>query len=305
MLPKVLSVFLLPLYTTVFEQASGYGQYINIYSWIAIFNVFLAYGMETAFFRFYHSNEKKKNVISTALISLLTSSLLFFAAVLLFKGYIAEWTNIRGDFIKFTAYILVLDAMAIIPFALLRANEKPMKYAWIKTLNVAINLGLNLFFLVMLPKVAGNSEGLFKSIYKEGFEIQYIFISNIIASAVTLLIVSPAYFKTKYVFDTILWKKMVRYAFPVLVAGIAFTINEVVDKILLAEMVSESEAGKYGACYKLALFMTLFGTAFRLGVEPFFFSQAKEEKPQLTYAQITNYFVIIGSLILLFVVYHH
>ena len=95
---------------------------------------------------------------------------------------------------------------------------------------------------------------------------------------------------------------MLNYAFPVLIAGIAFTINEVVDKILLTEMVSESEAGKYGACYKLALFMTLFGTAFRLGVEPFFFSQAKKENPQLTYAQITNYFVIIGSFILLFVV---
>lgn len=302
MLPRVLSVFLLPLYTTVFEQASGYGQYINIYSWIAIFNVFLAYGMETAFFRFYHSEEKKESVISTSLISLLASSTLFFLVALLFRDHIATWTNIKGDFIKFTAYILVLDAMAIIPFALLRANEKPMKYAWIKTLNVAINLGLNLFFLLLLPKMVGGSESIFKSIYKENFEIQYIFISNIIASAITLLIVSPAYIKTKYVFDKALWSKMLKYAFPVLIAGIAFTINEVVDKILLTEMVSESEAGKYGACYKLALFMTLFGTAFRLGVEPFFFSQAKEKNPQRTYAQITNYFVIIGSLILLFVV---
>ncbi len=301
-LPRVLSVFLLPLYTTVFEQASGYGQYINIYSWIAIFNVFLAYGMETAFFRFYHFAEKKKSVISTSLISLLASSILFFLIALLFKDHIAVWTNIRSDFIKFTVYILVLDALAIIPFALLRANEKPMNYAWIKTLNVAINLGMNVFFLLILPKVAGNSDSFFTSIHRENFEIQYIFISNIMASAITLLIVSPTYVKTPYVFDRVLWKKMLKYAFPVLIAGIAFTINEVVDKILLTEMVSESEAGKYGACYKLALFMTLFGTAFRLGVEPFFFSQAKEENPQRTYAQITNYFVIIGSLILLFVV---
>ncbi|MEM8927364.1 MAG: oligosaccharide flippase family protein [Bacteroidota bacterium] len=301
-LPRVLSVLLLPLYTTVFEQASGYGQYINIYSWIAIFNVFLAYGMETAFFRFYHSAEKKQSVISTSLISLLISSILFFLGALFFKEHIAAWTNIRSDFIKFTAYILVLDALAIIPFALLRANEKPLKYAWIKTLNVAINLGMNVFFLLVLPKMEGNSEGFLKAIHKENFEIQYIFISNIMASAITLLIISPTYVKTPYVFDKVLWRKMLKYAFPVLIAGIAFTINEVVDKILLTEMVSENEAGKYGACYKLALFMTLFGTAFRLGVEPFFFSQAKEEHPQRTYAQITNYFVIIGSLILLFVV---
>jgi len=301
-LPRVLSVFLLPLYTSVFEQASGYGQYVNIYSWIAIFNVFLAYGMETSFFRFYHSNENKENVVSTSLISLLGSSIVFFIAVLLFQEHLAEWTNIRSDFITYTGYILVLDALAIIPFALLRANEKPMKYAWIKTLNVAINLGLNLFFLVILPNSVGDGDGLFKSIYQAGYEIQYIFIANIIASAVTLLIVSPTYLKTTYAFDVGLWKRMLKYAFPVLIAGIAFTINEVVDKILLTEMLSESEAGKYGACYKLALFMTLFGTAFRLGVEPFFFSQAKEKDPQGTYAQITNYFVIIGSFILLFVV---
>lgn len=302
MLPRVLSVFLLPLYTSVFEQASGYGQYVNIYSWIAIFNVFLAYGMETAFFRFYHSDEKKKNVISTGLISLFASSLIFFLLAFLFRDYVSELTNIRGEFIKFTVYILVLDALAIIPFALLRANEKPLKYAWIKTFSVAINLGLNLFFLLILPDLANGTNGFFQSIYQDDFEIQYIFISNIIASTVTLLIVSPAYFKTSYVFDIQLWKKMFRYAFPVLVAGIAFTINEVVDKILLTQMISETEAGKYGACYKLALFMTLFGTAFRLGVEPFFFSQANKENPQKTYAQITNYFVIIGSIILLFVV---
>ena len=301
-LPRVLSVFLLPLYTSVFEQASGYGQYVNIYSWIAIFNVFLAYGMETAFFRFYHSNEKKKHVVSTALISLFASSLIFLVFALLFKGYLVEWTRIKGEFIKFTVYILVLDALAIIPFALLRANEKPLKYAWIKTFSVAINLSLNLFFLLLLPDLANGTNTFFESIYQENFEIQYIFISNIIASAVTLLMVSPAYFKTTYVFDLGLWNRMLGYALPVLVAGIAFTVNEVVDKILLTQMVSDTEAGKYGACYKLALFMTLFGTAFRLGVEPFFFSQANKENPQNTYAQITNYFIIIGSLILLFVV---
>lgn len=301
-LPRVLSVFLLPLYTTVFEEASGYGQYINIYSWIAIFNVFLAYGMETAFFRFYHSDEKKKNVISTALLSLLSTSVLFLLTALLFKDTISSLTNIREDFIKFTAYILVLDAIAVIPFALMRANEKPMRYAWIKTFNVAINLSLNLFFLLALPKLADGTNNFLDSIYVENFEIQYIFISNIVASAITLLIVSPAYFKTEFSFDPVLWKKMLKYAFPVLISGIAFTINEVVDKILLTEMVSESESGKYAACYKLALFMTLFGTAFRLGVEPFFFSQSQKENPQRTYAQITNYFVILGSMILLFVV---
>ncbi len=305
--PRVISFFLLPLYTSVFENAAGYGQYTNIYAWIAIFNVFLAYGMETAFFRFYHKRDDKESVISTSFISLLATSLIFFVVALAIRDGLAEFTNIDADYIKFTTYILVLDALAIIPFALIRAQEKPMKYALLKTANVAINLGFNVFFLLILPKLATTpSEGVWSSIYKEGWEIQYIFISNIIASGVTLLILLPSYFKVSYRFNAVLWKQMLKYAGPVMVAGVAFTVNEVLDKILLTELlpsdVAETEVGKYGACYKLALFMTLFGTAFRMGVEPFFFSHAKTDKPQKTYAQITNYFVVLGSVILLAVV---
>ncbi len=306
-LPRVISFFLLPLYTSVFENASGYGQYVNIYAWIAIFNVFLAYGMETAFFRFYHKQENKSTVVSTSLISLLVSSLLFLIVAMVVKESLSGLTNINPDYIRFTAYILVLDALVIVPFALLRAQEKPMNYAVLKSVNVIINLTFNVFFLLILPKTAQeNAASFLSSIYRTDWEIQYIFISNIIASGVTLLILLPTYFKVSYTFDAALWKRMLKYAGPVMVAGIAFTINEVVDKILLTailpEGIAEAEVGKYGACYKLALFMTLFGTAFRMGVEPFFFSHAKTEKPQKTYAEITSYFVILGSLILLGVV---
>ena len=307
MLPRVISFFLLPLYTSVFENAAGYGQYTNIYAWIAIFNVFLAYGMETTFFRFYNKNKDKGNVISTALLSLLGSSLLFLIVAISIKGWLADFTNIDAEYIRFTTYILVLDALAIIPFALLRANEKPMRYGLLKVVNVAINLGFNVFFLLILPGMAKqNADGLLASLYREGWEIQYIFISNIIASGITLVFLLPTYFRVKFHFDISLWKQMLKYAGPILIAGIAFTINEVLDKILLTELlpgnIAEAEVGKYGACYKLALFMTLFGTAFRMGVEPFFFSHANKENPQKTYAQITNYFVILGSVILLGVV---
>lgn len=302
-LPRVLSVVLVRLYTTVFENASGYGEYVNIYSWIAIFNVLLAYGMETAFFRFYNKKTNKDEVVSTSLISLVGTSILFLVLALIFKNFLADLTGINVDYIKFTAYILVLDALVIIPFALLRANEKPLKYAVLKIINVTINLGLNLFFLVLLPKIVTDAgTGFLDSFYKPNFEIPYIFISNVIASGFILLFFLPTYFKNNYAFSFQLWKEMLRYAVPILIAGIAFTINEVVDKILLTNMVSEAVSGIYGACYKLALFMTLFGTAFRMGVEPFFFSHSKTENPQKTYATITKYFVILGSVILLTVV---
>ena len=144
------------------------------------------------------------------------------------------------------------------------------------------------------------------SIYVPDFEISYILIANLVASGITLLIMFPLYLKNKYVFDRELFKRMMNYAWPVLIAGIAFTINEVFDKILLNNLlppdVAESEVGKYAACYKLGMFMTLFGTAFRLGIEPFFFSHAETENPQKAYARITDYFVVIGSIILLGVV---
>ena len=293
---------LLPLYTEVFENADGYGEYTKIYAWIAIFNVVLAYGMETAFFRFFLKEHKKSSVVTTAFISLLSSTTLFGILAFLFKGVLSDFTGIKAEYLEYTVFILALDALAILPFALLRAREKPMKYAILKLINVGINLGLNVFFLLLLPRLGQEEQGFFGGLYRPGFEIPYIFISNIVASGITLLMVSPAYFRVKYTFDTRLWKRMMKYAIPVMFAGIAFTINEVLDKILVAEMVSDAEAGKYAACYKLALFMTLYGTAFRLGVEPFFFSHSNSKTPEKTYARITTYFVILGSCILLAVV---
>ena len=305
-LPRMLSFLLLPLYTGVLETA-GYGKISVIFAWFAIFNVFLAYGMETAFFRFYNGAANRKTVVSTSLLSILGSSLIFLIIALSFQNTMAQLTNIDVRYIRYAIHILTLDALVIIPFAWLRAKEKPTKYAIIKVLNVAINLGLNLFFLLLLPNLAEtNADGLFGGIYKPDFEISYIFISNLIASATTLLLMLPLYLKSKYVFDKVLWSKMMKYAMPVLVAGVAFTINEVFDRILLERLlpadVADSEVGMYSACYKLALFMTLFATAFRMGIEPFFFSHSNTENPQKAYAQITNYFVVLGSIILLGVV---
>ncbi len=305
-LPRMLNFLLLPLYTGILVTA-GYGRVNVIFSWIAIFNVFLAYGMETAFFRFYNKADNKESVVSTSLISLMASTLVFALVAFSFQESMASASGIDARFVRYSIGILILDALVIIPFAWLRANEKPMKYAIIKITNVAINLGLNLFFLLFLPKLfQEGSDGFLDWMYKPNFEISYIFISNLIASAVTLLLMLPLYLKSTYVFDKDLWKRMLNYAWPVLVAGIAFTINEVFDKILLERLlpaeIALSETGKYAACYKLGLFMMLFATAFRMGIEPFFFSHAGTENPQKAYAQITNYFVIIGSVILLTVI---
>ncbi|PCJ97678.1 MAG: polysaccharide biosynthesis protein [Flavobacteriaceae bacterium] len=305
-LPRMLSFFLLPIYTGVLDT-SGYGKIAVIFAWFAIFNVILAYGMETAFFRFYNGSRDKHQVTSTALLSILGTTLVFLVLGFFLQNAMANITGIDVNYIKYAVYIIALDALVIIPFAWLRAREKPMRYALVKIFNVAINLGLNIFFLLWLPKIIENNpSSIFNRIYKADFEISYIFISMFVSSGVTLLLMIRIYLRRPFVFNVSLWKRMMQYGLPILVAGIAFTINEVFDKILLEQLldsdIAESEVGKYAACYKLALFMTLFATAFRMGIEPFFFSHSSTRKPQLAYAQITNYFVILGSVILLGVV---
>ncbi|MBI6120945.1 oligosaccharide flippase family protein [Salegentibacter maritimus] len=303
-LPRMLNVLLIPLYTHVLPKEE-YGEISIIFAYFVFFNVILAYGMETAFFRFYNKMKNKKEVLNTSGWSLLISSLVFFVLAFFVKDFIAEMVNIPVKYIQLVIWILFLDALVIIPFTWLRATEKPMRFAIIKLINVSINLGLNIFSLLFLKDLAIDNP-VFDSIYVPDFEISYIFISNVVASAVTLLMMLPFYFKINFSFNTVLWKSMMSYAFPVLIAGLAFSVNEVFDRImldyLLPQDIAREEIGAYAACYKLALFMTLFATAFRLGIEPFFFSHAENKNAPETYAIITKYFVVFGSFILIAVI---
>ena len=301
--PRLMSFLLNPLYVYYLKDNKTMGEVSIIFSYLIFFNVVLTYGMETAFFRFYNQEENKKSVISTAMISLLGSTLAFLAVALLFQNQVSLITKISTDYIIYTIWILVIDTLTVIPFAKLRAESRPIKYAVIKISNVVINLVLNVFFLAFLTKLAQDSNSIFNSIYIEDFQIGYIFVSNVIASLFTLIVLLPDYFKIKWDFDKQLWKKMLNYGFPILIAGIAFAINEHFDKILLEKLgVSLADVGSYSACYKIGMFMVLFRTAYTLGIEPFFFSHAKNENASQTYAEITKYFVIFGSFISLAII---
>lgn len=300
----MLSVILVPLYTGVLANTS-FGDYSIIFSYFVIFNVILAYGMETAFFRFYNKEKDKSQVVQTSTWSIIATTTAFVILAYVFMSSIQNFTRISSQNLELIIWILALDALAIIPFAWLRANSKPVKFAVIKTVNVAINLSLNVFFLLCLKDLA-ESSAFFSSIYIPDFEVSYIFISLIISSAVTLLLLTPFYKRIQFQFDWELWKSMMKYALPVLIAGVAFSVNEVVDRLFLERMLPENIAkeqiGIYSACYKLGMFMTLFATAFRLGIEPFFFSHASSKNPKTAYAMITKYFVIVGTVILLSVI---
>ena len=305
-LPRMLSFLLVRLYTGILPTAE-YGEVSILLSWMVFFNVILSYGMETAFFRFYNSEKDKQNVIATTTISIFWSSIFFLFGALIFRNSLAAWANVDVQYITYSIWILALDALVIVPFSKLRANQRPIMYAVIKIGNVMVNLILNIFFLLFLPKLAASHPNSFiDNLYIEHYEIGYIFVANLLASLLTLIVLSPNYFHLNRKFDKELWKKLMKYGLPILVAGIAFAVNEHFDKILLGyllpENIAKPEVGAYSACYKLGLFMVLFATAFRLGIEPFFFSHSGNENAPQMYAVITKYFVIMGSLILLGVI---
>ncbi|MFT3794569.1 lipopolysaccharide biosynthesis protein [Flavobacterium sp.] len=304
--PRMISFFLVPLYTDLLPKEE-YGKVTVIFAYLIFFNVVLAYGMETAFFRFYNKETDKRNVVETSTVSIFWTSLAFLGIGLLFRNTLAVWSEIDVQYVTYTIWILVLDALVVIPFSKLRANQRPMFYAAIKIGNVSVNLLLNIFFLIVLPELATpNPDDFFSLLYFENFQIGYIFISNIIASLLTFIVLFPDYLKIKWHFDFDLWKRMMQYGLPILVAGIAFAINEQFDKILLGQLlpadVADAEVGIYAACYKLGLFMVLFRTAYTLGIEPFFFSHAASDNAKETYATVTKYFVIFGSFIMLGVI---
>ena len=302
-LPRMISFLLNPLYVDQLPKQE-FADVSIVFAWLVFFNVILSYGMETAFFRFYNTEENKKKVISTSTVSIFWTSIAFLGLALLYRNALSHWSGVKIEYVTYTIWILVLDALAIIPFSRLRATKRPMVYAAIKIGNVGINVLFNLFFLLLLPQLANsNSEGFFNTIYFENFQVGYIFVANLIASLLTFVILSPDYLKINWKFDFELWKRMIDYAFPILIAGLAFAINEHFDKILLDKLhVSKEDIGAYSACYKVGMFMVLFRTAYTLGIEPFFFSHASNENAQQTYATITKYFVIFGSFICLFVI---
>lgn len=304
-LPRILAVILVPLYTTVMLPGE-YGIYATLMAYLILGNVLLSYGMETAFFRFITKDTtQQKSVQATTLTSLTVSTLAFLVITLLFREHLASIVEFDIQYVTYGLLILGLDALAVLPFVWFRANEKPTRYAVIKIFNVAINLGFNLFFLLALPKMAHGSS-FWAALWFPQNKVAYVFIANLIASAATFLALLPLYVKIGFGFNATIWKQMMKYALPVLIAGIAFSINEAFDRILLRyllpETIAETQVGLYSACYKLGMFMTLFVMAFRLGIEPFFFNYSAHGNAKNTYATITKYFTLFGCLILLGVV---
>ena len=307
---RLLNYLLVPLYTRYFLPEE-YGVVTELYAYVAFLVIILTYGLETAFFRFSQTEKNKRVVYSTSLISLLFSSLLFIILMFLFSENIASsigYIN-NQEYVKWFAIIIGLDAISSISFAKLRALNKATRFALIKLVNIFVNIGLNLFFIIYCPYVIENnlqSLNFVNSVYSPSIGVGYIFIANLFASIVTILMLFPEMINSVWVFEKKLWKKMMIYASPLLIAGLAGMTNETIDRILLKFLLPENinvtkEIGLYGAFYKLSIIMILFIQTFRFAAEPFYFAQERTLNSKKIYADVMKYFVIVISIIFLLV----
>lgn len=296
---------LTPFYTRIFTDTSDYGIVTELYAWMMLLLVVLTYGMETGFFRFVQKKEESEKVYSTALISLLITSLLFVTLVNVFIIPVSAVMNYRNnhDYIRMFAGIVAIDAFTAMPFARLRNENKPIIFSAIKLFNVFITLGLVFFFLKIAPGIYERNDGWFKTVYNPDYKVGYIFVANLISSGATLVMLIPFILKIRFVFDLLLWKRMIQYSFPLLLAGLSGSINDAIDKVLLRRMIGEEEGlaivGKYGAAYKIGVLMALFIQMFRFAAEPFFFERAKHSDAKETYAFVMKYFVIMMLIVFL------
>lgn len=299
--PRLMNFVLVPLHTDILP-AEEYSVNTVFYVWAAFFNVVLTYGMETSFFRFFSQAKEKGKVFSTAFIALTVTTILFGIGVFVFQDSLIGLMDLDPFYFQLLFSVLVLDTLVVVPFAYLRATGRPVKFAGIKIINILIYVLLNFYFLWFVRDYPQYAPQFVLNNYGPKDIVGYIFMANVAASAVTFLLLLPYFFRTKISFEFGIFRQMWKYGWPIMVAGIAFVINENLDKLLLKDMISEEVMGAYAGCYKLAVFMTIFVQAFKMGAEPFFFNHSQKENARETYAEILKYFVICGSIIFLVLV---
>ena len=313
---KFLNWLLVPLYTYVLQQQSDYGIVTNLYAWTALLLVILTYGMETGFFRFANKTEENpKTVYSTSLIALFTTSLLFAVACVIWQVPIATVLGYptHCEFIALLGIVVAMDAFASIPFAYLRYKKRPLQFAALKLLFVFLNIALNLFFLVLCPKIQDWT--IISSWYNPNYGVGYVFVANILATGIQTLCLLPAIIEgfqavpsgSKW-FSWHLLKQMLRYSLPLLVLGVCGIMNQTLDRILFPFFYDGADAqaqlGIYGACFKVAMVMMMFTQAFRYAYEPFVFAKHKDRESVAAYADAMKYYIIFSYMILLGMIFY-
>lgn len=313
---RFLNWCLVPLYVYLFPTEE-YGIVTYLYGVTAVMLVILNYGMETGFFRFANKEDDPEKVYTTSLISVGTTSLIFLILLTVFLHPISDGLRLPNQslFVWLIGATVAVDAFCNLPFAYLRYKNKSWRFAGIKLINVALNIGLNLFFLLLCPLIWKSNPGFISWFYSpaggETFGIGWIFVANIISSYVILILLMPQLMGRLWRFSWGLLKKMLGYSWPLLILAIAGMLSQNMGQLLIPYLISDEESarsmvGIYGANMKIAIVMVMFTQAFRYAYEPFIFSQAKKsgESSARMYADAMKYFIIFSWLIFLGVMFY-
>lgn len=294
MLGRFINFLLVIPHTEYLKSVGDYGDITTIFAFMAFFNILLTYGMETTYFKFIRSGHTREQIFTNAQLSLLFSSFLFVLISIPAANKFAGFMGFPGrlDYVYCCLAFLFFDSICVLPFASLRHEEKPLHFAAFKLLNIGVNVSLNLYFLISPPPVLS------------GFsQVTLILLANAIASFVTFLALSRRVFRISLHFDAVLYRKMLKYAWPLIFVGFAGIVNETLDRTLLKRMLPSDEGsyqnGIYGSFYKLTMIMTMFVQAFRFAAEPLFFKQEESRESRVTYARVMYWFTAVCSLIFL------
>lgn len=309
---RLLNYLLVPLHTRVFG-AGEFGAITELYGMVAFLIVLLTYGMETAFFRFGGAaapGAERSKVFSTAFISVLFTTSVFLLLTLTNVSGIADALHYEDnpDYILYFGIIVGLDVLTTIPFARLRLLNKPVAFVAVNLGSIGLYILLNVFFLMWCPAVLENEalpgHAWVAAFYNPDFGIGYVFVANLISSGFKFALLTPWMRDVFFGFHKNVARKLYPYALPLLFLGLAGIVNETFDRVFfirlspLPETDARAQLGIYGACYKVAMLLSIGIQAYRFAAEPFIFSLAKKESEN-TRAEVMKYYVIAASFITL------
>ena len=309
-LGRFLNYLLVPLFTYTFAPPE-YGVVAEFYAYMGFLAVLLTFGMETGYFRFRSGGEQAPEVVyATALRFLVLANLGFVLCAWMLRQPVADLLRhpSHPEYIWWCAAILALDSIGAAAFARLRAEDRAVRFAVIKVLEIVLNVGLNLIFILGF-KAAFESDptSFLGGLWDPAIGVGYVFIANLAASGFKILMLGPQFLGGLRGFDAVLFRRLLRYSLPMVIIGLAGIVNEMLDRAALKyllpydDLTNVAQLGIYSACYKLSVLMTLFIQAFRYAGEPFFFAYAKQADAGRTYAIVLNWFVIFCVFIFLLV----
>ncbi|MDD4813230.1 MAG: oligosaccharide flippase family protein [Bacteroidales bacterium] len=301
-LPRVLNYLVLTtLYTSLFGK-DPYGILSELYAWLVIVLVVIEFGMESGYFRFAGMGEDRKKVFSHTIGFVGMMAIVWMIMVYLFINPISGFIHYEDNrnYIIWMAWIVAIDSIAMIPFAQLRQESKALRFALLKLGNVLINIGLVLMFLLLFPWMENRGMVIPGWLYNRELGVGYVFLANLITSALMLVLLLPEMRSLRLVFDPALMKKLLAYSAPLVIVGLAGAINDAGDKVFVKMITGDQgQVGIYSANYRIAVMMTLFIQMFRYAFEPFLFAVSGDRKAPETYARVMKYFVITGLLVFL------